>query len=300
MRQVVWFDGYGQSMSRKGQNLIAERPAVLKPLMKWAGGKTQMLDVLAPLVPQQYGKYIEPFFGGGALFFHLRPQRAVIADSNFELISLYRTVATNALDVIEVLGTMRNEEAYFYEVRKQCFTDLDPVTAAARTIFLNRTCFNGLYRVNRKGHFNVPYGRYKTLSLPSRELMEAAAQVLRTATIVHGDYRDVLKNYAQPGDFVFLDPPYLPVGVYSDFRRYTRDQFGESDHCNLAAEVHRLVELGVNVLLTNSDHPLVAQLYGDFEIQVIPTKRFINSRGSGRSGRDAIVIAKPASGPKKQ
>lgn len=263
----------------------------VRPLMKWAGGKTQMLDLLVPLVPDRYGKYIEPFVGGGALYFNLAPQNAVIADSNLELISLYRTVATDAVAVSEALAFMRNEESFFYELRNQEFDSLDPVSAAARTIFLNRTCFNGLYRVNRKGQFNVPYGRYKTLSLPSLSHLTEAASILRRTTIVHGDYLTVLSHHANPGDFVFLDPPYVPVSVYSDFKRYTKEQFSEKDHRDLAVEVHRLVELGADVVLTNSDHPFVHDLYSDFDVRVVPTKRFINSNGAGRSGRDTIVIA---------
>jgi len=266
----------------------SERLSV-RPLMKWAGGKRQLLPQLMAASPGGFKRFIEPFIGGGAMFFHLRPESGVIADSNTELINLYRAVAGDPSGVFDATKSMVNTEEFFYELRAIDWTILEPVHAAARTLFLNRTCFNGLYRVNRKGQFNVPFGRYAKLSLPDLEHLTSASEALKSAEIVEGDYLEVLKRYAGPGDFVFLDPPYLPVGQYSDFKRYTKDQFSEDDHRLLAEEVHRLVAIGCDVLLTNSNHPLVHELYKDYEISVIPTKRFINSKGDGRSGEDTIV-----------
>lgn len=138
--------------------------------------------------------------------------------------------------------------------------------AAARTIYLNRTCYNGLYRVNKKGQFNVPYGKYKNPKICDTEALHAASQALRKADIVCGDYFLVLEHYAQPGDFIFLDPPYLPISEYSDFKRYTKEQFYEEDHVELAKQVMRLHEKGCHVILTNSNHPLVHELYAPFKI----------------------------------
>jgi len=260
-----------------------------RPLMKWAGGKTQLLPQLVAAVPPAYGRYIEPFVGGGALFFHLRPAEAVVADSNGELISMYRAVADDPDAVFESLQLMKNTEEFFYEIRSRDWSTLPATEAAARMLFLNRACFNGLYRVNRKGEFNVPFGRYTRLSLPDLGHLRTAARVLRSAEIVEGDYLAVLSRYAPPGDLVFLDPPYVPVGVDSDFKRYTKEQFSEDDHRRLATEVHRLVDLGCNVLLTNANHPLVHELYKGFQAEVIPTKRFINSNGKGRTGEDVLI-----------
>jgi DNA adenine methylase len=262
--------------------------------MKWVGGKTQLLPQLAAAAPANYGRYIEPFLGGGAFFFHLRPAQAVIADSNGELISMYRAVVADPAAVFEALQVMQNTEEFFYEIRALDWTSLTATEAAARMLFLNRTCFNGLYRVNRKGQFNVPFGRYARLSLPDLAQLRAAAAALRSAEIIEGDYLDVLGCYATPGDFVFLDPPYVPVGAYSDFKRYTKEQFSEDDHRELAAEVRRLADLGCHVLLTNSNHPLVHELYEGFRIEVIPTKRFINSKGNGRTGEDVLVACTTA------
>ena len=264
-----------------------------KPILKWAGGKTQMLGDLLPKVPSSYGRYIEPFFGGGAMFFALQPEQAVIADSNPELINLYRQVANHVDDVICQLKKYENTQEMFYAVRGQDWTMLPEAEAAARTIFLNKTCFNGLYRVNKKGQFNVPFGKYKNPKICDEEGLKAASAALKKAEIVCGDYLLVLEHYAQPGDFVFLDPPYLPISDYSDFKRYTKEQFYEEDHVELAKMVKTLHERGCHVILTNSNHPLVHELYAPFTIDVIQTKRHISCNGSTRKGEDVIVTIPP-------
>lgn len=264
-----------------------------KPILKWAGGKTQMLGDLLPKAPSSYGKYIEPFFGGGAMFFALQPERAVIADSNPELINLYRQVADHVDDVICKLKKYENTQEMFYAVRGQDWTTLPKAEAAARTIYLNKTCFNGLYRVNKKGQFNVPFGKYKNPKICDEDGLKAASSALKKAEIVCGDYLLVLEHYAQPGDFVFLDPPYLPISEYSDFKRYTKEQFYEEDHVELAKTVKALHERGCHIILTNSNHPLVHELYAPFTIDVIQTKRHISCNGSTRKGEDVIVTIPP-------
>lgn len=264
-----------------------------RPLLKWAGGKTQMIPSLLEAMPKKFENYIEPFIGGGALFFHLSPKSALIADSNPELISLYRQIANDYEPVLKLLLKMPNHEEFFYKEREKRFEELSPIQAAARTIYLNRTCFNGLYRVNKSGGFNVPYGRYKDPKIADEQLLKAASQVLSSADIVLGDYKQVLQQYAKKGDLIFLDPPYLPISQYSDFQRYTKEQFYEDDHHELAAEVKRLSELGCHVLLTNSNHPLVHELYSEFHIEVLSTNRNINSRAGLRKGQDVLVTALP-------
>ena len=264
-----------------------------KPILKWAGGKSQMLNTLLPRVPKSYNKYIEPFFGGGALFFALQPERAVVSDSNPELINLYRQVADNLNTVVHYLNMYENTSDMFYAVRSQDWLQLPPAEAAARTIFLNKTCFNGLYRVNRDGRFNVPFGKYSKPKICDVETLKAASDILKKATIVQGDYSLVLEQYAQSGDFIFLDPPYLPISESSDFKRYTKEQFYKDDHVELANLVTRLYEKGCYVILTNSNHPLVHELYANFKIEVIPTKRYISCNGKCRMGEDLIVTAFP-------
>lgn len=272
---------------------VVPQARISKPLLKWAGGKTQLIPQLLNAMPSHYNKYIEPFVGGGALFFYLSPNNAVIADSNYELVSLYKEIAKDYRPVLELLEQMPNSEDFYYEIRSKDFLSLTPLEAAARTIYLNRTCFNGLYRVNKSGQFNVPYGRYKDPKIADTALLKTASETLRGAQIIHGDYKEVLLKYADKGDFVFLNPPYLPVSQYSDFKRYTKEQFYEEDHRELALEVLRLTELGCHVVITNSNHPLVHELYSDFHVEVFSTKRNINSKSSMRLGHDVLITALP-------
>jgi DNA adenine methylase len=270
---------------------ILPRP---RPLLKWAGGKTQLLPELKHVAPRKYVKYIEPFFGGGALFFDLCPTNAVISDSNAELVNLYRSVQQDPDKVIAELYAFRNDEQTFYEVRALNWEVLEQFVAAARTIYLNKTCFNGLYRVNRSGQFNVPYGRYKNPNLCPEDSIKSASIQLQSARIVHADYLEILRTEAGAGDFVFLDPPYLPISKFADFKRYTKEQFYEEDHRELAVEVQRLQDLGCHVVLTNSNHPLVHELYGRHKIEVHKTRRHISSKASTRQGEDVIVTVQPS------
>lgn len=264
-----------------------------KPILKWAGGKTQMLNDLLSKVPTSYSRYIEPFLGGGAMFFALQPENAIIADSNPELINMYRQVADHVDEVIQYLERYENTKEMFYAVRSQKWGLLSKSEAAVRTIFLNKTCFNGLYRVNKNGEFNVPYGKYTNPKICDRDALYAASAALKKAEILCGDYFLVLEYYAQEGDFIFLDPPYLPISEYSDFKRYTKEQFYEEDHIELAKIIMCLHERGCYTILTNSNHPLVHELYAPFTIDVVHTKRYISCRGNGREGEDVIVTIPP-------
>ena len=260
-----------------------------RPILKWAGGKTQLLGHLLPRIQPAYHRYVEPFFGGGALFFNLRPGSGIIADINPELINLYRAIADDVEDVIENLAQYKNSERTFYQVRAQDWTRMSPAEAAARTIYLNRTCFNGLYRVNRRGQFNVPYGRHRNPKILDAGALRSASALLSKTKILCADYKTVLEQHVSSGDLVFLDPPYLPISKYADFRRYTKEQFTAKDHIELADEVKRLHNLGCHVILTNSNHPLVRELYKDFHIQIVQTKRYISCHGADRKGEDVIV-----------
>lgn len=271
---------------------LSELPAP-RPILKWAGGKTQLLRELTDLIPKKFKTYHEPFFGGGALFFNLQPEKAFISDINPELSNLYFQVAHHVEDVIEALANYKNDSEAFYECRSLDWKVLSPSEAAARTIYLNKTCFNGLYRVNKKGQFNTPFGHYKNPNICDISALHAASINLANATFLCSDYKKSLYENAKPGDLVFLDPPYLPISPYSDFKRYTAEQFYEEDHRELAEEVRRLHELDCHVILTNSNHPLVHELYGQYEIQVISTKRFINSSAGKRTGEDVLVNVRP-------
>lgn len=277
---------------------VRRSPTAARPILKWAGGKTQLLAELHARKPEAFQRYIEPFFGGGAFFFDLEPETAIIADSNPELVNLYREVAARPDAVISWLRELTNDEETFYRIRALDWEqDPVPASAAARTIFLNRTCFNGLYRVNKSGQFNVPFGRYANPKILDEEAIRAASRALSKAEIVLGDYTDVLRKHAREGDFIFLDPPYVPLSSNADFKRYTKEQFSTQDQFALADEVDRLVSLGCHVILTNSDHPMVHQMYAAHDISVVPTRRYISCDGANRTGHDVIVTAaraKPA------
>lgn len=274
-------------------NIIQVSKKPIKPILKWAGGKTQLINELASYFPNKINKYIEPFIGGGALYFHTLPDNAIISDINPELINLYNTIKDSPNEVIDILKSYKNEEAFYYEMRSKIYDNLSNIEKAARTLYLNKTCFNGLYRVNKKGHFNTPYGKYVNPNFINKEGIVEASEALKNATIIHSDYKSILDSYAEPGDFIFLDPPYLPVGKYEDFKRYTKESFYEEDHYELAEYVKKLSDLGCYVILTNSNSPLVYELYKDFDIRVVKTKRYVNSNPTKRTGEDVIVFAPP-------
>lgn len=270
-----------------------------KPFLKWAGGKTQLLPELRKHIPDQFNRYIEPMMGAGAMFFDLQPKHAILADSNEELVNAYIVVRDNVEELISRLKHFKNDEKIYYEIRSQDPLGLSPVYRAARLIYLNKTCFNGLYRVNKQGQFNVPFGHRKNPKICDAENLRAASQALIGVKILLGDYLKTLKKYAQPGDFVFLDPPYHPVSNYADFKRYTKEFFYEEDHVSLRDEVDRLVQSGCYVLLTNSNTDFVRDLYKRYSYFVIDTKRNISSKATTRTGEDLVVVATKPQGKTK-
>lgn len=261
----------------------------IKPFLKWAGGKTQLLPELNKYAPKSFNKYIEPFIGGGAMFFNLNPNKSIIADSNEELIITYRQVKTDVNGVIEHLRAFEHSEYFYYSLRSLNPNELEYSHRAARLIYLNKTCFNGLYRVNKKGQFNVPYGKGNGRFL-NEDALRNASEFLTDTTIINGDYLDVLNQFASEGDFVFLDPPYYPVGKHSNFKRYTKEFFYHEDQVRLKGEFDRLVNIGCKVVLTNSDHEVILDLYSDYDIDIIETKRMISSNAKTRKGKDVIII----------
>jgi len=262
-----------------------------RPLLKWAGSKAPLLHDLLKKLPSKYGRYVDPFFGGGALFFALNPSDAIISDNNPELINLYKQVAEHVDGVIAFLKNYSNTKQEYYAVRSLDWQELSPTEAAARTIYLNKTSLNRSYSVNNKGQFNVPFGRYKKPVSCDAEALYAASAALKKATILCTDYQKVLVEYARPGDLVFLDPPNLPV-EHPHFKHHTKEHFSEADHIALAHEVERLHETGCHVVLTHSNHPLVHELYVSYAIDVIQAKR-IYSRGDRHHSEDLIITIPP-------
>jgi len=260
------------------------------PFLKWAGGKRALVPALTALFPAAYGDYYEPFVGGGAVFFALRPARALLNDANEELINCYAVVRDRLAELLVALAGHVNTDAHFHRVRAERPDDLDEIARAARLIYLNRTCFNGLYRVNRNDEFNTPYGHYRNPTLVPEKSLRDASAALQHVTLTAAGYREACAN-AGPGDLVYLDPPYVPVGEHADFRRYHREQFRDDDHEELARLFKELDARGCHVRLSNAYTPFVLDLYADWTIHEVTTRRAINSNGSGRGPIREVVVA---------
>ena len=285
----------------------------LRPFLKWAGGKSQILAELVSRVPEQFGCYHEPFVGGGALFFRLktlgRLRRARLSDVNPELVNAWKVLRDTPNDLVAELEKLEEllSEEQFYEIRARDPGPMLPAERAARLLYLNKTCFNGLYRENSKGRFNVPYGRYKRARVLDRELLLADSKALEKVTITSEPFQKIVKH-AKAGDFVYFDPPYHPVSATSYFTSYARAGFGEQEQRVLAQVFAELAERGVHVLLSNSDCPFVRELYEErgFEISRIEAARSINSKSDKRgpvgellvrAGGPEFAQKKPGAGP---
>lgn len=260
-----------------------------QPFLKWAGGKTQLLPELKKRMPKEYNTYYEPFIGGGALYFSISPNRAVIADINDDLINAYKIVKDRPKELISALLRYVNDKEFYYKIRGQDYEVLSPVERAARLIYLNRTCFNGLYRVNKSGQFNVPFANYKNPNIVQQDRITAASQVLQGTKIHHAGFEKVLVA-AKEGDFIYLDPPYYPKDVYSDFKRYNKEQFHKNDHERLAKLYNELTERGCYVMLSNSDTPFTRELYKKWRVDTVYAKRLINKDASKRGEVTEIIV----------
>lgn len=268
---------------------MADRPG---PVLKWAGGKTQLLAQYQPHFPRRYGSYFEPFVGSGAVFFHLQPRRARLSDVNDDLINVYRALQTDVDRLVDLLlqHRERHDEEHFYRVRAQDAESLPPLERAARTIYLNKTCYNGLYRVNSSGGFNVPFGRYKNPSILVEGRLRAAARALEGVDLQVEGFEAVLEH-AGKDDLVYFDPPYLPLSATSNFTSYTRFSFGEAEQRRLAEVFSELARRKVKVLLSNSDTPLIRNLYAGYRVLTVQASRCINSKADGRSKINEVLVA---------
>ncbi len=260
-----------------------------KPFVKWAGGKKQIINELIARVPESYGRYYEPFVGGGALLFSLMPDKAVINDINEELINAYTVIRDNVEALINSLKRHKNTKEYYYFMRSM--KPSDPVERASRFIYLNKTCYNGLWRVNSKGEFNVPFGRYKNPNICDEENLRAVSEYLRTCdiTILNTDYKEAIAT-AERGDFIYLDPPYAPSSPTASFTKYTRDGFGLEDQKELAEIFRSLDKKGCKVMLSNSNTEFVRNLYRGFNIEVVRANRYINCVADRRKNHTELII----------
>jgi len=263
-----------------------------RPFLKWAGGKGQLLDQFRPLLPREHRSYFEPFVGAAALFFSLlgrRRGKAVLSDVNRELIDCYLAVQTRVDDVIRALAAHVYDSDHYYRVR-----DVDPAgislpERAARTIYLNKAGYNGLYRVNRAGRFNVPFGRYTNPLLCDADNLRACSGALAGVRLKVRDFEEVLAH-AKEGDFVYFDPPYVPVSVTAGFTSYAAGGFEWPEQERLAGVFARLASAGVRVMLSNSDTPAVRRLYAGFRIDTVSAPRSINSNATRRGRVGEVVV----------
>jgi len=268
-----------------------------RPFLKWAGGKTQLLPQFEALYPEaaRVRRYLEPFLGSAAVFFQvrhlLRPRKAVLADGNDELINVYEAIQGNVSRVIRTLSKHKrlHSKEHYYLTRSRQPRDLSPAERAARFIYLNKTCFNGLYRVNAGGGFNVPMGRYKDPPILDADNLRSVALSLQGVDLRVAHFRETL-DYARKGDFIYFDPPYHPVSRTASFTSYTRDSFGESDQEELAEIFAELSRRGCLGMLSNSDSPFIRGLYAGFAIRTVRARRSINSKADRRGPVSEVAV----------
>ena len=269
----------------------------LQPFTKWTGGKRQLLGELRSYMPETYGRYFEPFVGGGALFFDLAPEQAVINDVNEELINAYRQIKNNPAELINLLIKHKenNSKDYYLELRSADrdgrISRMTGVERAARILYMLRVDFNGLYRVNSKNQFNVPYGRYKNPKIVDVDLLYQISEYLNEndIEILQTDFAEAIKD-AQTGDFVYFDPPYIPLNETSSFTSYTHEGFSYEEQVRLRDTFKELTERGVYAMLSNSSNPLVEELYKDFNIYFVEAQRTNGAKSSSRGKISEIIV----------
>jgi DNA adenine methylase len=263
-----------------------------KPFLRWAGGKWHLVRRLLDFVPKDLESriYREPFLGAGSLFFALQPKKAALSDANEHLIRCYEHVRDDWKLVARYLRQHRSSdcESHYYRIRDVYNSSSFSPAQAARLIYLNKACFNGIFRVNQKGTFNVPYGRKNPPALPNGRSLKAASHALRSATLSVADYREALAEGAE-GDFVYLDPPYPPLNGTAYFTHYTQDRFNKEDQEELADWVHKLDKLGCLVMMTNADTPVIRSLYSSFSVVPTPVTRFLTCKPERHTVNELII-----------
>ena len=278
------------------RRIISEKP---KPFVKWVGGKRQLLAQFRRLnlyPPEKFnietGRYFEPFVGGGAVFFDLLPERAYLSDLNNELVITYNVIKSDVENLIKSLKKHKLDKEYFLKIRTQNPESLSDLNTASRFIYLNRTCFNGMYRVNSKGGFNVPFGKYTNPLICDEDNLRKASRALKNVEIKKQDYKEVLKK-ARKGDFVYFDPPYYPVSKTASFTSYTSESFLDKEQIELRDTFVELHKRGCFVMLSNSDTPFINKIYSELRgirIAKVQAGRAINSDASKRGKITEVLI----------
>jgi DNA adenine methylase len=279
----------GVARGAPGPSAFAEDEAA-RPFLKWAGGKRGLIAQIQAHLPASFNRYLEPFVGGAALFFHLRPRRAILSDTNERLVRTYRGLQRDPERVIDLLGGFRYERGFYEELRAREIDAEDDAAVAAWLIYLNRTGFNGLYRVNSQNRFNVPFGRHASPTICNAARLRACAAALAGVAIEVSDF-EMTARQARKGDLVYFDPPYVPLSATSSFTGYTRAGFGDAEQQRLRDLALELRRRGVHVIVSNSAAPRVYELYGgSFELIEVQARRSINRRGDGRGAITELVI----------
>ncbi len=287
---IVSLRNFKRRQNKKNKKIVA----VPHPFIKWAGGKKQLLGQIDKYLLKNFNKYLEPFVGGGALFFYLLPNKAVLIDNNKELINCYRVIQNKIGELINSLKKHKNEKDYFYKIRSldripEEFKKLSSVERASRTIFLNKCCFNGLYRVNSKGEFNVPFGKYENPKFCDEENLLTVNKVLKDIQIINGDFKECLE-LAEKDDFIYFDPPYQPISTTANFTSYTKENFNKEDQVRLFKVYEELDNRGCKVMLSNSYNEFILDLYKKYDLKTVYARRAINSDASGRGQIKEVLI----------
>ena len=269
---------------------------LVAPVLKWVGGKRQLIEIFLDLIPENFSYYCEPFLGGGALFFYLQPKNAFINDINSDLILVYKIIRDDVENLISELENFKNNSDFFYYVRnldrnKEIFNSLSDVQRAARIIFLNKTCYNGLYRVNNSGEFNSPFGNYKNPNIINAPVLRAVSKYFNSAHIhlTSVDYAEILAEIPKK-TFVYLDPPYDPISTTSNFTGYSKGGFNRDEQIRLKESCDFLTANNIKFMLSNSKTDFILNLYSSYNITIVQAKRSINSVGSGRGNVEEIVV----------
>jgi DNA adenine methylase len=268
-------------------------PVEPKPFLKWAGGKSQLLPDLVKRIPKDYAKYFEPFAGGAALFFHLQPRTAYLVDVNEDLINTYRVIKEQVDELICDLKQHVYDEDYYYQIRNidrteayQAWTD---VQKASRLIYLNKTCYNGLYRVNAKGQFNTPFGSYSNPTILNEVNLRACSHALRNTKLITDSFLAIARRISAK-DFVYFDPPYAPLSATANFTGYSQDRFDASMQVELRDFCDRLDRRGIRFMLSNSSAPLILDLYRSYNVEFVYASRAINSKGKHRGKIPEVIV----------
>lgn len=269
---------------------------LVAPIVKWVGGKRQLLDEITPLVPKRITSYCEPFMGGGAVLFSLQPKKAIVNDLNSDLITLYEVVRDDVETLIEFLKKHENTEEYFYSIRdldrdKEAYKNMSKVEKASRILYLNKTCYNGLFRVNSSGEFNAPFGHYKNPNIVNESVLRAVSNYFNASEIefFNEDFEEVLKK-VKKGGFVYLDPPYDPVSDTANFTGYNKGGFDKNEQIRLKNCCDELNKRGVKFMLSNSATDFIKDLYKEYNIHIVKAKRAINSDATKRGEIEEVLI----------